>query len=148
VWLASVSLFDKKSKLISSNAWNARQMRHAQNLIDQALEGIGDNTRERRFRMCITLCCHRGVRDDELAAIPQWWHDAEAVDIAGGPLEVLSSCGVAEIPSAMPCYNPGKQPIARGRPDLWIPVDCGVCPPCMARKAVRTRGPLTRSAQS
>jgi len=54
---------------------------------------------------------------------------------------------VHDIPSAMPCYSPGRRTFDRNRPDLWIPVDCGVCPPCMARKAVRTRGPLTANVE-
>lgn len=127
--------------------WTPRQMRHARRLLDQVLEGAGNPSRERVFRMCITLCMHRAVRDDELAQIPDWWHQADAVDIAGGPLEVLESCGVPDIPSAMPCYSPGRRTFDCNRPDLWIPVDCGVCPPCMARKAVRTRGPLTANVE-
>lgn len=117
-------------------------MRHARQLLDQVLAGAGNPARERVFRMCITLCMHRAVREDELTQIPAWWHEADAVDIAGGPLEVLESRGVPDLPSAMPCYSPGRHPFTRKRPDLWIPVDCGACPPCIARKAVRTRGPL------
>jgi hypothetical protein len=101
-----------------------------------ALGGIGDQTRERFFRMCITACLHRGIRPDELASIPKWWHDAEAIDIAGGPVEVLWQKGVPEIPSAMPCHNPGRQIIGT-RLDLWVPVDCGECEPCIARQNVR-----------
>jgi len=117
-------------------------MRHARRLLEQVLKGAGNPERERVFRMCITLCMHRAIREDELRLIPAWWHQAEAVDIAGGPLEVLESRGVEEIASAFPCHAPGKRPFDPKRPDLWIPVDCGFCPPCMARKAVRTRGPL------
>lgn len=103
-----------------------------------ALGGIGDQSRERFFRMCITACLHRGIRDDELRLIPAWWHDAEAVDIAGGPVEVLWSKGVPEIASAMPCHNPGKRLLDPFRPDLWFPVDCGECEPCVARANVRS----------
>jgi hypothetical protein len=90
----------------------------------------------------MTLCVHRGIRSDELALIPRWWHEADAVDIAGGPLEVLWSRGVPDVPSANPCHAPGKQYLDPRRKDLWLPVDCGECPPCRARTAVRTRGPL------
>lgn len=117
--------------------------RHAEEVLRTvALGGIGDESRERFFRMCITACLHRGVRADELALIPAWWHEADAVDIAGGPVEVLRSTGVPEIPSAMPCRNSGRQALDPFRSDLWIPVDCGACEPCRARQAVRTRGPL------
>ena len=84
-----------------------------------------------------TACLHRGIRADELERIPKWWHEAEAIDIAGGPVELLWSKGVPEIPSAMPCHNPGKQ-IIGARLDLWFPVDCGECEPCVARQNVRT----------
>ena len=142
MWLASVSLHDKRGEIISTNTWSSRQFRQADRIARQALHEAGDENRERTFRMCMTFCIHRGIRDDELAIIPRWWHEADAIDIAGGPLEMLSSKGVPDVLSAKPCYSPGKRPIAPRRPDLYFPVDCGACPPCVARKNVRTLGPL------
>jgi hypothetical protein len=106
-------------------------------LRDVALAGIGDESRERAFRMCITLCVHRGVRRDELAQVDRWWHDARPADLAGGPIEIYYSRGIPDIPSAMPCAHPSKRLIDRRRLDLWLPIDCGECESCIARKNVR-----------
>jgi len=145
VWLASISLWDRRDKQIGTDKWTERQWRHAHKLADQALEDAGEPSRERRFRMRGTLCVHRAIRPDELGQIPSWWHAADAIDIAGGPIEVLSERGIAHVESAQPCHNHGRHVINPRRPDLYVPVDCGECPPCRARQAVRTRGPLLSS---
>ena len=138
MWLASVSLRDQRGRIIGTADWTRKMWKHAEDCLRfDALGGIGDQSRERFFRMCITACLHRGVRNDELALIPTWWHEAEAIDIAGGPVEVLSSQGVPEIASAMPCKDPGHRPLVPGRLDLWFPIDCGECEPCLARLNVR-----------
>jgi hypothetical protein len=112
--------------------------KHAEWLLtDVALRGIGDPERERLFRMCITMCLHRGVRQDELELIPQWWHEGPSIDLAGGPVEVLRTRGVPDIESTKPCYQPHKRMVEIGRPDLWMPFDCGMCPPCLDRTARR-----------
>jgi len=101
------------------------------------LGGAGDPERERFFRMCITACLHRGVTQSELRRLPQWWHDAPAVDLAGGPLEVLWSKGVPDILSAQPCAQPCRKLLDPRRPDLYLPLDCGTCPSCLARIQAR-----------
>lgn len=99
------------------------------------LGGLGDRTRERFFRMNITACLHRGLTPRDLRRLPDWWHQAASVNLAGGPIEVIWSRGLPDTPSAQPCANPRKQMISSTRPDLWIPQDCGACPSCVARRA-------------
>jgi len=114
VWLASVSLRDRRGEIIGTAKWQEREWRFAEDVLkNHALAGAGDESRERMFRMCITACLHRGIRDDELDQIPQWWFDAEAVDIAGGPIEIIYAKGVPDIESAKPCRKPGKRLIDR-----------------------------------
>jgi hypothetical protein len=138
VWLASVSLRDSRDNIIGTSKWTPRHWQHARKLLsDVVLNGCGDLERERMFRMCITLCLHRGLRPDELASIPDWWHQARATDLAGGPLEIIYSKGISDIESAKPCHNPRQQLIDMRRLDLWLPLDCGQCPPCVARQNVR-----------
>jgi hypothetical protein len=96
------------------------------------------------FRMCITACLHRGIRQDELDQIPQWWFDAEAIDIAGGPVQIIYSKGIPDIESAKPCYSPRKQILDTSRLDLYFPKDCGKCPPCIARTNVRSSCAIPR----
>ncbi len=146
MWLASVSLRDRRGDIIGTAKWSPRQWKHAEWLLKNvALKNAGDESRERMFRMCITACLHRGIRDDELDQIPQWWFDAEAIDIAGGPIEILYAKGVPDIESAKPCHHPRKQLIDLRRTDLYFPRDCGECPPCVARASVRTCNiPLVR----
>jgi hypothetical protein len=102
----------------------------------KALGGIGDERRERFFRMCVTACLHRGLTDAELAGLPASWHQAPAIDIAGGPVEVLWSKGIPDVLSARPCDHPTRKPFdpRRRATELWIPLDCGACPSCVARK--------------
>lgn len=148
MWLASVSLRDKRGDIIGTAKWTPRQWRYAEDTLkNYALRGAGDENRERMFRMCITLCLHRGIRDDELDQIEDWWFDAAAVDLAGGPLEIIYAKGVPDIESAKPCHHPRKQLIDLSRLDLYLPRDCGVCPPCIARTNAQTcRIPLARPA--
>jgi hypothetical protein len=139
VWLASVSLRDKRGQIVGTSNWTPRQWRYAEDVLkNYALRDAGDERRERMFRMCVTACLHRGIRDDELQLIDQWWFDADAVDLAGGPIEIIYSKGVADVESAKPCWNPRKQLIDLRRTDLYLPVDCGECPPCQARTSART----------
>lgn len=144
MWLASLSLRDKHGKVVGAEYWDDRQLAYAQHLLtDVLLAGVGDPERERMFRMCITLCLHRGVRADELAQIPEWWHTAESVDLAGGPLHIYYARGVPDVESAKPCHAPRKAHAFPGRRDLYLPEDCGQCPPCRARARYGSNCSLT-----
>lgn len=100
-----------------------------------ALRGVGDDSKERLFRMNVTLCMHRACTEAEVAGLPAWWHEALS-GMAGGPVEVLWSKNVTDSPSSAPCENPEHVPSMCGRPDLWIPCDCGQCAPCKARAQI------------
>lgn len=141
MWLASVALRDSAGEIIGTENWTPDMWRYAEmTLKTTALGGVGDRERERFFRMCITACLHRGLTPREMRKLPQWWHAATAIDIAGGPVEILWAHGVADIPSTRPCENMGRAPIDTSghRPDLWLPVDCGECLPCRARAAAES----------
>lgn len=135
VWLASASLRDRSGNIRPAKDWNEDTVVRVSESLDVCLDGVGDPNHEREFRMCITLCRHRALTQDEFDRLPEWWHEHPAVDLAGGPVEVLWSKNVPETPGTMPCHNPGRDHIS---PGLWLPTDCGVCPPCRARAEVRS----------
>jgi hypothetical protein len=91
--------------------------------------------------MNITFCVHRAVSEEEKARLPACWAGA-AGGLAGGPVEVLWSRGIEHRPAAMPCECPDHLVIDPLRPDLWLPLDCGRCPPCLARAAIDRTIPL------
>lgn len=132
VWLASLSRRDRRGNIITTDRWTPAVLDAAQAHLDFLLDGLGDPGRQRSFRMCITLCRHRALTDLEHDALPDYWHAEPARDIAGGPVEVLWARGIDDTPGVRPCEHPSRQPIRR---DLWLPVDCGSCPPCLARAA-------------
>ncbi len=100
------------------------------------LSPIGDRRWERGFRMCLTLCMHRGLSGREIERLPPCWHEAKGTALAGGPVEVFWSIGVPKgLLSADPCHDPGHEPIP-GLPGVWLPVDCGDCAPCEQRAAI------------
>lgn len=135
VWLASASLRDRNGKIRPAKDWDEATSQRVSETLDVLLDGVGDADHEREFSMCITICRHRAVTDDEFAALPDWWHEADAVDIAGGPVKVRWSKNVPETPATQPCVQPGKQYVSDG---LWLPEDCGECEPCRARATCRT----------
>jgi hypothetical protein len=126
--------------IIAAGRWAYRKIRFRGALVEPAevlhaaLEGLGQPDRERCFRMNVSLCLHRGATPEEVAALPDTWHDDES-GMAGGPVAVLWERGVKALTSALPCESPRHKTVIPGRPDLWIPVDCGRCAPCLARKA-------------
>jgi hypothetical protein len=137
VWLASVS-HSERGVLVPAGEWVHSAIGSlGERLLDKALLGRGDSTMQRGFRMNITLCRHRVVTDKEIAMLPPEWHDSPPVDIAGGPVEILWATGMMPTsPAVYPCENPGRRLIAQlADPRLWIPEDCGACPPCVARAA-------------
>jgi len=101
-------------------------------LLRRCLGPAGDASRERIFRMNVTVCMHRAVSDEELVQLPDWFHEAQATDLAGGPVEILFETEDSG-PSTKPCHNPEKIPIDRTNPLLWFPGDCRQCEPCLAR---------------
>lgn len=97
-----------------------------------ALSPVGDQQWERLFRMCATLCLHRGLADAELETLPTGCQLGRA--LAGAPVVVYYSRGIpAGLVSCDPCHDPRRQYIIRGKWPVWIPIDCGGCPPCTQR---------------
>lgn len=142
VWLASISRRSARTGWINGvERWSARVLRRMEEFIDEEiLAGVGDADRQRSFRMNVTLCRHRALTPEEVAGLPDSFHDAPAIDIAGGPVEVLWE-NVPTRPSTQPCESPGRYTMDAARPDLWVPVDCGRCAPCRARAQIETYCP-------
>jgi len=134
VWLASLSTRDKHGEVIATGNLKPYQVREAEVILRKALEGVGDPSRERLFRMNITMCLHRAATDIEVATAPLWWQESPGCGIAGGPVAILWENTPAS-DSCKPCEKPGHGIIYPSRPDLWFPVDCGSCAPCVARAA-------------
>lgn len=138
VYLASMS---RKHPVLGhylvTEEWTPLQLQDGVRQLRQLLGPAGDQSRERVFRMNLTLCVHRAMRDDEVAKLPAWFWDEGAAGLAGGPVEILSET-VPGRPSTRPCTNPTKQPLDLGgksNPKIWLPVDCGWCESCLGRKA-------------
>ena len=134
MWLASVSLRDITGALVPTAYWNAVNRGNASTLLDSVLRGLGDETRQRQFRMPVTFCRHRAVTEREEAGLPKWWRDAPPCDLAGPPLEVMWTKGIKESLSLQPCADPGRAPLGDD-PDIYLIVPCGACPSCKARDA-------------
>ena len=134
VWLCSVS-FAPKGRIKATGEWSADELALASRLAQSALSGVGDPARQRAFRMNVTYCVHRAVAGEEKSRLPAEWACAPG-GLAGGPVEVLWSRGIEHRPAAMPCREPGRLVLDRSRPDLWVPEDCGRCPPCLARARI------------
>lgn len=133
VWLASLSMYDR-GELIPAETWGERQIERGERLLRRVLRGVGDESRERLFRMCITMCYHRGLTDAEEASLSPEWQDAVPEHLAGGPLHVYWSKGIPDIPSTHPCESPGKEILG---PGIYLPIDCGRCAPCLSRIAIQ-----------
>ncbi len=132
MWLASISRIHPNGKTLYVPEWSASQMRAAERELREMLIGVGNTNRERLFRMNVTLCLHRAATNDEVAAQPGWFLTCAGNGMAGGPVEVLSETEIGS-DSTRPCRSPKKFVIDHGSPHGWIPTDCGVCEPCVAR---------------
>lgn len=146
MWLASVSrsrLTHPVGQLWPAKEWadNPNLRRDGVELLEQVLDGVGDGRWERLFRMCVTLCLHRGLSDEEIARLPTWWREAKGKALAGGPLKVYYSRGVPEgLVSCDPCEKPGREYFPGHRRNIWVPIDCGKCPPCLQRAEIEETG--------
>lgn len=123
---------------LGTTQWRKKYFEIAEILAHGQLEGVGDPECERAFAMNVTFCIHRALTPDEESRLPSDW-EATPGGLAGGPLRVLWSRGIPHRPAAMPCESPGQKIIAPDRPDLWVPTDCGHCPPCVARAEIAAK---------
>ena len=120
--------------MVPTFRYDANQRHNAELMLARLLYGVGDERWGRFFRMNLTYCLHRGVSDTELASVSCSWGDIPAKDIAGGPVEVFWTKGIpAGMVSADPCQAPIRQYVSG---EIWLPIDCGECPPCKARAAI------------
>jgi len=120
---------------LATSLWSPMTIETSADILRRLLGDAGDASRERLFRMQVTLCLHRAVREDELARLPEYFHADPALDIAGGPVEILEETepGAA---STKPCHDPRRVPLDPYDRLLWVPEDCGRCEPCLARLAI------------
>ena len=141
VWLASVTLRDIKGAIRPTGSFSPEDMVCVSSLLDLALQGLGDASMERQFRMNATVCRHRVLTRAEADRLPEEWWTEPAVAIAGGPVELLWEKGIKPCVSTRPCADPIWLPILGS--DLTVPIDCGECASCVARKACYGR-PMRR----
>jgi hypothetical protein len=142
VWLASVSRRHHLSgAIVPTGDWITRPALRNKGVrvLKEVLRGVGDTAFERLFRMNATLCLHRAMTEEEVSGLPDWWHEAPAVGIAGPAVEVLSSRGASGRPAQQPCERPLRTlpPIPGYDPRLWIPEGCLQCEPCKDRQRIR-----------
>lgn len=135
VWLASASLRDRNGRLLPSREWHrTRDGDRARKVLYRTLDGVGDQHRQRLFRMPITVCLHRAATDQEVRGLPDWWRDVPAAHLAGGSVEILWETEPGS-PSTRPCLAPRDVTL-----DGWgrLPAieDCGDCEPCHARAGI------------
>jgi hypothetical protein len=139
VWLASMSYRNKSGQFINTAKWkdsmrilNKRQKPSA--VLQDIIGPLGDESKERCFRMNMTMCLHRAATDEEVKSLPKTWQQ-QLPGLAGGPIEILWST-VPISDSARPCHAPTPLVAIKNRPDLFIPQDCHQCLPCKARLAL------------
>jgi hypothetical protein len=138
VLLASLSRRSTATgRTIATGLWSESVRAESAAMLRRLLGPAGNPARERLFRMNVTLCLHRALTADEVDALPAYFHADPPTDLAGGPVEVLweSERGAA---STRPCEDPVRADLGGG-PLLWVPFDCGSCPPCVARAALFDR---------
>jgi hypothetical protein len=136
VYLVSLSRRDFGGKIIPASTWSAHAIKLYSDLMRSVIAGLGDESRERIFRMNVTLCLHRALTEAEILALPEYFHTDPPIDIAGGPVKIIWE-NTPGSPSTRPCENPIRDyETFRGHPELWIPEDCGQCGPCLARARI------------
>lgn len=145
MWLASTATRNRKTgKIIRTDKLAPDVLYKAIVLLREAVEGRGDPERERLFRMNATICLHRVLSTEDRLALDPAFFRAEPIDIAGGPVEIIWE-SVEGSASTRPCKRPRKKLIDRQQPELWVPVDCGICEPCIARAQIDSYHPITIS---
>ena len=120
-----------------TSRWFARDLAHAESIVERVLDGCGDDSIQRSFRMCVTLCRHRALTAAERANTPAWFQACRPVHIAGPPLKLLWSRGVPdELETMRPCLNPSKRDLP-GHPGAYLFNLCERCEPCLTNERVR-----------
>ena len=142
VWLASLSRRNTRTgKILPTGQWGTERVANGHAMLRRVLDGVGDPDQERLFRMNVTLCVHRALTMAETEALPVSFTTADPIDIAGGPVEVLWE-NIQGSLSTRPCTHPRKLMLDSRQPEIWIPQDCTLCPPCKARAALPSYYPV------
>lgn len=136
VWLASVSQWNG-TKIIPTSRWGSGVRNAGLKTARRVLGPLGDESMERAFLMCATLCYHRGASDAEIAELPEG-----PGGLAGPPFDQVifetSECPPAGL-SFTPCDRRRFHTIRRNGAELKMPIDdCGECPSCEARSLAMT----------
>ncbi len=137
VWLASAAIMRKATGILGTTGWSPRLIGRMERVLDAVLDGVGDESRERSFRMNVTLCRHRALTAEEVEALPDYFEEDPPLDLAGGPVEILWETEPGRA-STRPCVAPEHRTMDPYRLDLWIPDDCGECAPCKARAEIES----------
>lgn len=146
VWLASISRRSRVTdRILATGLWEDRTRKESAALLRRLLGPAGDPRYERLFRMNVTMCLHRALAPDDLAQLPASFFEAEPIDLAGGPIEILEETEEG-LETTKPCHDPERVSLDDTNPLLWFPVDCERCPPCLARLALGSARQLTREA--
>lgn len=135
MWQASLSHRDRRSnKTRPTDSLTPAELRDAERVLLDWLEGVGDRALERVARMTGSIAVYRATTEAEREQMPVAFFMVPPVHTFGGAVEILRETEPAVL-SARPCLNPGRRWVDR-RANLWLPTDCGECPPCLARKAL------------
>lgn len=137
VWLASISQRRADGRIVGAYRWDTDKIADMERRLRAALVGVGDDSRERLFRMNVTLCLHRAVSEVEYDKTGRDFMDG-ACNLAGPPVASLKVKGFTPTASIDPCDNPKRRlpETLSYDPNLWIPVECGKCPSCVARSGL------------
>lgn len=146
VWLASVSLA-RYGRTVATSDLDTDEQALVREVLFELLDRVGNEARQRLFRMNLTTCLHRAATADEVRRLPAFFHEARPIDLAGGPVEILWQTEV-DRPSTQPCEHMGRRIVNPERPDLWFPEDCGACDPCRARATLESYVGLTQALEN
>lgn len=136
VWLASLSRMNPIThEPIATGNWTPQTVQESRDVLMRFLGPVGNEYRQRLFRFNATLCLQRALTGEEVQRLPSYFFAEPAVDLAGGPIEVLWETEPGAL-TTQPCERPDHGPTAMRNPQLWIPLDCGDCPPCKARASI------------
>lgn len=147
VWHASASRKNSlASRTVPTSLWSPRHVAEGIDLLRRLLGPAGNPARERHFRQPASINVHRATTDEEVQQLPAWFCEQPAINIAGGPLEILWESEPGN-PSTQPCLHPTQR---RGpgssSPLMFVVGDCGQCDPCQARRVLETLMDVKRRA--
>jgi hypothetical protein len=138
IWAANATVVSAESDLIKRpiRTWSVEMMTQVKQALYDVLDGVGYPDRERVFHDNIGLTVVRMLKGNEWEQLTEAFHMAAPVLTLAGPAVVLSETWQSP-PEAYPCENPYRGAVL-SMPDVWVPIDCGLCAPCVARQGMET----------